>query len=238
MDISVIIPVYNSAGYIGEALESVYKQTAKIHEVICIDDASTDNSSELIKKNYPKVRLLQNDTNMGPSYSRNRGINAANGSIISFLDADDLWPDDKTEWQINELVQKESLMLVGGQTKIFTNDPQATSQENDEHFNSYLASFLIKKSVFKKVGLFDKNMRLSEDQDWFLRVREAGISLKVVNRLALLKREHTSNTTYQLSFGQTDFIMALKKSLDRRRANNAFVDLDRIEIEGNSKNVK
>lgn len=231
MKVSVVIPVFNAIKYIGEAIESIYEQTTKVEEIICVDDCSEDGSLEFILQNFPNVRPIRRLVNMGPSHARNMGIKASRGNIISFLDADDKWPKDKIQWQSNEMMKDKSLMLVGGKTQLFSekNDKQK-SEGGEKHFNVYLGSLLIRKEVFDRVGLFNEHLRLSEDQDWFLRVREANVHHKIVDRVALHKRIHIANTTKDLKFVQSGFITALKHSLDRRRISGDLSNLDKIKI--------
>ena len=94
MKLSVIIPVYNAEKYIQETIESVYAQEIADMEVICVDDCSTDDSVRVIRElqqAHDNLHLLQNTENHDAGFSRNRGIEAAAGEWIHFLDADDLW---------------------------------------------------------------------------------------------------------------------------------------------------
>lgn len=90
--ISVIIPVYNVENYLHVCLNSVLKQTYGDFEVICVDDASTDSSLEILEyftQKDSRIKILKNDSNMGPGVSRNRGLDVAQGKYVSFLDGDD-----------------------------------------------------------------------------------------------------------------------------------------------------
>lgn len=92
--ISVIIPAYNSAGFIGECLDSVVAQSgAPSYEVIVVDDASTDNTSEIIAR-YPTVRYIPQTENCGPAAARNIGIEASDGEYLLFVDSDDIISPD------------------------------------------------------------------------------------------------------------------------------------------------
>ncbi|WP_455646125.1 glycosyltransferase [Methanosphaera sp.] len=93
VNISVIIPVYNVAEYISECLESIYNQTFKNFEVICVDDASTDNSMKILKKyknKHENMYILKNSINSGVSIARNKAMKYATGKYILFVDPDDL----------------------------------------------------------------------------------------------------------------------------------------------------
>lgn len=102
--VSIIMPAYNSSQYIEDSIKSVINQTYSNFELIICNDKSTDNTLDLIM-NYTKldtrIICLNNTTNLGAPLSRNRCIDASNGKYIAFLDADDLWNEEKLSLQIN-----------------------------------------------------------------------------------------------------------------------------------------
>jgi len=104
--VSVIMPAYNSEVFISESIQSVIDQTYANWELLVIDDASSDTTKEIVEKFSSKdsrIRLLENSTNSGAHHSRNRGIRAAVGNYIAFLDADDLWKPKKLKKQLKVL---------------------------------------------------------------------------------------------------------------------------------------
>ena len=98
--VSVIIPTYNRAKTVRNAIDSVLQQTYKNIEIIVIDDGSSDNTAQVLESYRNKVQIIQQE-NAGPSVARNRGIEIANGDIFCFLDSDDLWLPTKIERQVN-----------------------------------------------------------------------------------------------------------------------------------------
>ncbi len=109
--VSVITPTYNSQEFIEQTINSILEQSYKNWELILIDDASSDETVEIINdytSKHSKISLIQNKTNQGAGISRNIGINAAKGDFIAFLDADDLWLSNKLEVQI-DLMLKNNL---------------------------------------------------------------------------------------------------------------------------------
>ena len=113
--ISVIIPVYNDEDYVHVCLNSVLKQTYDNFEIICIDDASTDSSVEILEyfaQKDSRIKILKNDSNMGPGYTRNRGLDIAKGKYVSFLDADDWFSHDTFDILIKKIEQDNLDLLL------------------------------------------------------------------------------------------------------------------------------
>lgn len=108
--VSIIVPVYNAEKYIEETIKTVLNQTYANWELLFIDDCSIDNSKTIIKKYTKKdsrIQYYKQSENAGPAEARNRGIDLAKGKYICFLDADDLWDNNKLEVQINFMKQKD-----------------------------------------------------------------------------------------------------------------------------------
>ena len=110
--VSIIVPVYNAARYIEKTIEMVNAQTYKDWELILVDDASRDGSAEVIeeviKAQGKRIRLIKKSRNEGAAAARNTGIDAAAGQYIAFLDADDIWKEDKLEKQVRFMEEKEA----------------------------------------------------------------------------------------------------------------------------------
>lgn len=108
--VSIITPLYNSASYISRTIQSVLDQTFQDWEMLIIDDCSTDKGVDIVKgiaADEPRIKLLKNKTNSGPALTRNRGIKAAKGRYIAFLDSDDQWSKDKLETQLKFMHSKK-----------------------------------------------------------------------------------------------------------------------------------
>ncbi|WP_026451803.1 glycosyltransferase family 2 protein [Aequorivita capsosiphonis] len=106
--ISVLMPVYNSSKFISEAIESVLLQTYTNWELIIVDDASTDRSSEIIETlsaSHPRIIFIKLVANKGPGFCRNKATEIAKGDYIAFLDSDDLWSPNKLEVQLDFMIE-------------------------------------------------------------------------------------------------------------------------------------
>lgn len=113
--VSIIMPMHNSAKYVGEAITSVIHQTYDDWELLVIDDASRDNSCDIVRKYQQqdsRIHLLINDNHTGrPSSPRNMGVKRANGRYIAFLDSDDVWFPEKLQQQV-PLFENERVAIV------------------------------------------------------------------------------------------------------------------------------
>ncbi|APY11008.1 glycosyl transferase [Seonamhaeicola sp. S2-3] len=119
--VSIITPTYNSESFIKQTITSILNQTYTNWELILVDDASTDKTVEIINqflKTNPQISLLQNSKNRGAAISRNKGIEAAKGDFIAFLDADDLWKPDKLKKQIKFMQDNEADVCFSSYTLI------------------------------------------------------------------------------------------------------------------------
>lgn len=113
--VSVIMPVYNGAAYIKDAVESVFRQGVPL-ELIVIDDGSSDGTEEVLKewKSREDFRYLKNHKNIGAAGSRNRGVLEAGGTYVAFLDADDWWEDGKLKHQLEVLKRTGAVLCSTG----------------------------------------------------------------------------------------------------------------------------
>jgi glycosyltransferase involved in cell wall biosynthesis len=219
--VSVIIPVFNGERFLREAVESVLAQKYSPVEIIIVDDGSTDDTAT-VARSFPETVRYLHQTNHGPAAARNRGIEQAQGDLIAFADADDLWPSHKLELQLPYLIRDSKIDIVLGRIQqVLLSETQA-KEIGDPAFSVNLGSAVIRKSCFERVGLFDETMRYSEDVDWFMRAREGAAAIMTVDAVTLFYRQHEQNMTRGKSTSELNVLKALKKSLDRRREQTGF----------------
>lgn len=178
--ISVIIPMYNSAGTIIKALDSVKAQTFKCYyDVIVVNDGSMDNSQELVENyKFDDDRLnltLINQKNGGVSKARNAGLKNAKGDLIAFLDSDDQWFPDKLEKQTKLLELNPQIDLLGCAFDglYFSNIPDGSLLKIDVNkliFKNYFqpSTVIMRRKVFEEIGYFDENQKYAEDINYFI----------------------------------------------------------------------
>lgn len=223
--VSVIIPVFNAERFLGDALDSVISQGYANLELIFVDDGSTDRSREIIERTPGKIRYLRQE-NSGPAAARNRGIEIAEGEIIAFQDADDIWPPRKLEIQLAVLDKDPALEIVMGQVQRVQSSEGEPVLENINVpcFGVNLAASIFRRSAFEQVGPFDEQLRFSEDVDWFMRARERGIKTAKIDDVTLLYRLHDQNMTRDKLLTNLNTFKVLKMSLDRRRRESGFAE--------------
>jgi len=219
--VSVVTPVFNGERFLREAVESVLDQKYSHLEIIIVDDGSTDGTGALASSFPEPVRYLR-QVNKGPAAARNRGIEQAQGSLIAFTDADDLWPAGKLELQLPYLIKDSKIEIVLGRIQQVLLSGTNNTQVDEPAFSVNLGSAIIRKSVFDRVGLFDETMRYSEDVDWFMRAREGGAAILTLDAVTLFYRQHQQNMTRGKSTSELNVLKALKRSLDRRRESSGF----------------
>ena len=220
--VSVIIPVYNGARYLGAALESVFAQTYREFEVIVVDDGSTDESG-VIAQGFRDVRYLQ-QPNQGVAAARNHGLEAARGEFFAFLDQDDLWTPDKLKLQVEYLLSHPDVGYTLTQQKYFL-DPGGTLPAwfRKELFDSVhpgwvLGTLVVRRTIFEQIGNFATGYSAANDSDWFFRAKAAAIPMAVMPELLLLKRIHDANDSARAKEILSELLKVVKTSLNRQRS--------------------
>lgn len=216
--ISVIIPVYNGEEFIAEAIASVRAQAYMPLELIVVDDGSTDRTAQVVQALGAEIRYIY-QPNQGPAAARNHGLALAQGSLIAFLDADDLWPADKLAHQVACLTADEQVQVVWGHTQFcaYRADTVPAVMPAPNRF-PLLGSLLCRRSVFQQVGLFEPTLRLGEDLDWLRRLTATNLPVQLSPHLALLYRMRPGSLTYGLPLQEQGWFAIVRQALKQRRA--------------------
>ena len=181
--VSVIIPNYNYARYLPEAVESVLNQSYKPIEIIVVNNGSTDNSLEVLKAFENRFRLID-QSNLGQSGARNSGLNQATGDYIAFLDADDYWHPEKIEKQV-KLLRNNTRLVYCGIERFSTAERKISSKVKpifrgncSEYFLTEPAVSIVlsgestaifSRTLINQVGNFDGNLNSAAGWDFFRR---------------------------------------------------------------------
>jgi hypothetical protein len=218
--VSVIIPVYNGARFIAEAVQSIVAQEYGSLEIIVVDDGSTDETAEIVARLDRDVRYVFQE-NAGAAAARNRGVRDASGDLVAFLDADDLWATGSLRFLLNRLLEDPELDVVHGYARLFK-DGQSNGGMDflnpDEVFPYYIGAGLYRRRAFEKAGLFEERLRFSEDTEWYWRAAELGLRIDRLQGITLMVRRHEANMTRGKTVADLQMLRVFKLMLDRRRA--------------------
>ena len=204
--VSVIIPAYNSADFLGQAIDSVLAQTFMDLEIIVVDDGSTDRTPEVSAQYSDHITYIR-QSNSGNAAARNRGVAEARGRWLCFLDADDLWEPRKLERQLLDLLRHPEWLISfvrarkffeSGESEPMPEDPSESELWDRlvfyQQFGSSHSGMMLRASCFEQVGGFDDALRLSVDWDLFIRLADR-YRMRVLPEFLVHHRQHSSNTT-------------------------------------------
>ncbi len=234
MKISAIIPTYNRASFILQSIKSVQNQTLHVEEIIVVDDGSTDNTKELLKKENITY-IYQN--NRGVSTARNRGIKEAKCEWIAFLDSDDVWHKNKIEEHVSLHVKNpelkasfsDELWIRNGK---IVNKKNHLKKEEPTFLNSLrvckigTSTFFVHKTIFEEIGLFDEDLEVCEDYDLWLRILKK-YTIKLINKELITKQAgHENQLSFTTPLIDSYRVKALQKHLDSKYKRDISIEIN------------
>ncbi len=206
--VSVIIPAYNQAGYLGQAIRSVLEQTYHDVEVIVVDDGSTDSTRQ-VAQGFTDTRLRYvYQENAGLSAARNTGILHARGRYVSYLDSDDFFLPHKLDVLTDTLEREPTLGMAAGQAVPVDDTGTPVGRVFDRPLPEipanwllgnplHVGSVLLRQEWQERVGFFDTRLRSYEDWDLWLRLARAGCTIRLIARPVSAYRFHGAQMTRQ-----------------------------------------
>jgi glycosyltransferase involved in cell wall biosynthesis len=228
--VSVIIPNYNYAQYVREAVNSALEQTYPNIEVIVLDDGSTDDSRTVIESYGDKIKAIF-QKNQGVSAARNNGAAQASGQYLAFLDSDDVWRPEKLMRQIERFAADPNLGLIHVGTIEF--DETGVLREELEGMEGDVArelllferpvilgggsGIVIPRHVFDDVGGFDGKLSTSADWDLFYRISR-GHKVGFVSEILLRYRVHGSNMHGNIQRMEREMLIGYRKAFENGAA--------------------
>lgn len=230
MKISVIIPTYNRAQTLPRALDSVMEQSYPAFEVIVVDDASTDETVDMLSA-YQGVQIVKQNVNRGVSAARNAGLRRATGEWLALLDSDDTWAPDKLARQAAaacreprmQIFHTDEIWIRNGRR---VNPMHKHAKPDGQAYAASLAlccvspsSILVHGSVFEKCGVFDESLPACEDYDLWLRLFSR-YPLRLVDEQLVCKYGGHADQLSSQYWGMDRFrIRALVKILEANELN-------------------
>ena len=209
--VSIVTPLYNSEKYIEETILSVLDQTYNNWEMLIIDDCSTDNGPNIVKKyteQDERIKYLKLEENSGAAVSRNKAIELAEGEYVAFLDSDDLWKKEKLEKQIKFMKENNYAISFTEYEEINENGKKLNilikSPKKPVTYRSYLLTnpigCLTGMYSVKKLGkIYMPNLRKRQDTGFWLNILKKDNAYPLSETLALYRINSSS-----LSFKKTD----------------------------------
>jgi glycosyltransferase involved in cell wall biosynthesis len=245
--VSAIIPAYNSAGTIARALDSVLAQTRPPHEIIVVDDNSTDDTARIVAAYGDRaVKLVRLPLRLGAGAARNRGINEAAGTLVAFLDADDEWLNSKLDKQVSLIESDPAISFVAcdvtfvspGGVDLGDLFRCACVVTGRDSWKSLLAcnfvatsAVLARRSHLLTTGGFDANLKIAEDQDLFIRLALLGSFEYVHEKLAWQHEREVSLSTWNLDDLLTYTLPMIEHHIASLRDRLSDADIRRIRGE-------
>ena len=226
--ISCIVPVYNQAQYVAQALDSVFAQTLPVHEVIVVDDGSTDNLADVVAS-YPRDIIFIRQENQGPAAARNTGIRRATGEWLAFIDADDVWHEEKLALQWDAFQRDPDLDYCLTHKRNFWEASMADEEARLRRENHPIVhdipaytfqAMMLRKDTFERVGYLDENLRLGEDTDWLVRADDLDCRREVLPQVLIQRRLHETNISYHTNeeSGRKDREALIMAAIARRKS--------------------
>jgi glycosyltransferase involved in cell wall biosynthesis len=225
---SIVIPVFNGERFLAAAIESALGQTYRPFEVIVVDDGSTDRSAA-VARSFAEVRVIEQQ-HAGPGAARNRGVAAARGELLAFLDADDLLPTDKLEVQISYLREHPEVGCVLGRQEVLLEpdvemprwaviSPDLARRRPDvaELGEVGLPTMVMGAGLFEEIGGFDPTYLHGGDADLLMRARDLA-PVATLDSVLLRRRIHADNHSHDVRALRRSTFRVLRDHLRRRKA--------------------
>jgi glycosyltransferase involved in cell wall biosynthesis len=223
--LSVVILAHGHGELLPAAVSSVFAQGHPDLEVLVVEHEPSAALQRLAERDAAaSLRQVLSGGNT-PGAARNAGVSAASGSLLAFLDADDLWPPGRMAATRAALEADPELDAVFGRVRAFTDregDPIADPAEAARDADPPQAARLITAALFRReslerVGRFDEGAVLGSEIEWVARAEDAGLRFGFVDDVVLLRRNHARNTTRTQRDDYGEYARALKRVIDRRR---------------------
>lgn len=212
--VSVVIPVFDGERFLAEAIRSALEQTVPPLEVLVVDDGSNDRSAAIASGFGPPVRCLRQD-HAGPAAARNRGVAAARGGLVAFLDADDLWTSLALECRLRRLFGLPAVDMVFGRVQEFGSRRGHAREQTMAGLVP--GAMLTSLELMRTVGPLPVAWRAGEFVEWFARAVDGGARWDAVPEVVLRRRVHGGNLTASGAGAIAAYPRVLKAVLDRRR---------------------
>lgn len=229
--VSAIIPAYNAAQFLSQTIQSVLNQSYRNWELLVVDDGSTDDTAEIVRRYHDideRVRLISK-ANGGVSAARNTGVEAAQGELIAFLDADDLWCEDKLKVHVDysqchpavsaTFARVELINLDGSSINRLTRSQTGPVDLSTLFYTNptvTTSNLVVRKNAFLAANGFDESMRHDEDVDFLFRlVHQDDSILSGIGQVLVKYRLHDYGLSSDLAKMEQGWVKLMQKAYQK-----------------------
>ena len=208
--VTIIVPVYNTANYLQNCIDSIKNINFDSYHVIFIDNCSNDGSYEILKKNHiKKFRIIRNKKNYGQSYSLNKAIRLSKSSYIAIMDSDDICLRDRIIQSYNFLKNNKEYALVAGRSNIINEKGKLIAVRRFTHNPDLIncrifvdnpvshTTIMFKKKIIKRLGGYSQNLKFAQDFDLVSKVLLNKHKIKILNKQFTLVRKHKKQQSFK-----------------------------------------
>lgn len=220
--VSVVVPAHDTELYLGEAIESILGQTLPPAQVIVVDDGSHDGTAEVAEGFGAAVTVVRRERG-GVGAAVNSGLEIADGDLVAFLDADDVWTPRKLELQRAALVAEPETDMVFGRVEQFIS-PDLSPEERAELRppvgslpGKVKGSMLVRRPALECVGMFDTSWKIADFIDWYSRAHVLGLRERMLGEVLLRRRLHRTNNGRIHRLARDEYARAVAIARRRRR---------------------
>lgn len=237
IDISIIIPIFNSERYLISCLKSVTEQSLNNIEIICVDNGSDDNSTQILKDVQKKDNrlIIINQKNKGAASARNHGIKVSKGKFVSFMDSDDLYSNNFIlEFMFDNAIKNKALICGGGLLSFTEENNQINILKIETNFSknefikfsnyqypSYFTRFIYKTNFLKKKKLYFPNYLRYEDPPFFIKSMITAQKFYSLSNITYFRRVYKKEiiTNERILI---DIFKGIKDCLDISKSHNLY----------------
>lgn len=228
--VSVVLPVYNGACFVEDAIASVLNQQGWDIDLIAVDDASADDSAALLQRlaaGEPRIRVLKQDVNRGVAVARNRALAASSAPLVAFIDQDDLWTPDRLDVAWGALCEEPALDFVLAHQRLFTTMNERPGWVRPRWLEAPQPAFIFgtmlgwRARCWETIGMLDEELRMGDDTDWFVRAKDRGLRSRILPDVLLERRIHAANASTNTRRSTEELFTLLRRRQSATKTDDA-----------------
>lgn len=230
--VSVIIPTHNYGRFLKDALGSVFAQGWPEMTVIVVDDASEDDTPQVVQAYGNKLQYVRHENRGGTAKARNTGLNMVKEGVVCFLDSDDVWLPGGLQALMKTLASSPDADGACARMVNVPHDAMAWAGQHPSELTGkavqgwQAGSVAFRRTCFERVGGFDETLPNAEFVEWISRARHVGLNFATTEELVVLRRVHGSNSVLTKPTLAPGYLQMIQQHLQRKRAAGSTVAKD------------